>query len=236
MKELLPTYLKNWLKRYAWFIVYHARFFSSARKKNRNFVQSFIVGKPFPRNWNVFTKEGEDGILLHLFLSIGTQNKQFVDIGSNDCINSNCANLAFHHGWNGIFVDADSSALKRGSAIYKAFFGSSVNRFCFTEAIITRDNAETLLTKTGCFTEPDLLCMDLDGNDYHIWQAIELIRPRVVVTEIQIEKGLEEFIPPYENQFEIYESKLPKGASISSMNRLAEKKRLYSNSNKFRRL
>jgi hypothetical protein len=224
MKQLIPDCLKNWLKRHAWFLVYKSRFFSYARKKNHMYVQTFLAGNPFPRNWNVFTKEGEDGILLHLFLTIGTTNKQFADIGSNDCINSNCANLAFHHQWNGLFVDADATALTRGAGIYKAFFGPAVNRFRFREAVVTPDTVQSLLTDTGCLAEPDLLCIDLDGNDYHIWQAIQDIRPRVVVTEIQIEKGSEEFIPPYQNQFEPYEEQLPKGASLTSMTRLAEEK------------
>jgi hypothetical protein len=112
MKSLIPTFLKNFLKQYAWFWVYRRQLFTAAATKNEVFVHSFHKEQSLPVNWNIFTQEGEDGILLHLFLTIGTTNKQFIDIGSNDCINSNCANLAFHHQWNGIFIDANSNALR----------------------------------------------------------------------------------------------------------------------------
>ncbi len=224
MKSLIPVFLKNLLKQYAWFWVYRRQLFTAAAIKNESFIRSFHKAQPLPVNWNIFTHEGEDGILLHLFLTIGTTNKQFIDIGSNDCINSNCANLAFHQQWNGIFIDANSTALRRGAHIYRSRLKKAASRFRFTEAMVTPESINDLLQKAGSCTEPDLLCIDLDGNDYHIWNAIQTISPRVVVTEVQIEKGMDAFIPPYEQEFEPYESNLPKGASVVSMCSLARSK------------
>ena len=224
MKQLLPPFLKNKLKKYAWFWVYRNRFSTKAKEKNAHFVDSFQKGKPFPHQWNVFTREGEDGILLHLFLSIGNTNKQFIDIGSNDGINSNCANLALHHAWNGIFIDANREALQRGAYIYRSKLKEAAGRFRFLEQMVTPETIDNLLQHAGSNTEPDLLCIDLDGNDYHIWNAIQTIRPRVVVTEVQIEKEMQVFVPPYQLEFEPYETEIPKGASVVSMNQLASAK------------
>nr|MBP6431550.1 hypothetical protein [Ferruginibacter sp.] len=80
------------------------------------------------------------------------------------------------------------------------------------------------LNAANCPTQPDLLCIDLDGNDYHIWNAIEVILPRVVLVEVQVVKGNTEFVPPYSTEFELYEDYTPKGASPLSMVQLANKK------------
>jgi hypothetical protein len=50
-----------------------------------------------------------------------------------------------------------------------------------TNAFITRDNISGLI-EAARLPELDLLSIDIDGNDYWIWQAISL-RPRVVVVE-----------------------------------------------------
>lgn len=223
MKQLLPITVRNGLKKYAWRWVYHKQFCRGAKTANENFQNKLEAGI-YCRPWNLFTQAGEDGILLELFHRIGTTNKQFVDIGSNDGINSNCANLAFYHYWNGIFLDANKQALERGRYIYQQKLGPNSNRFRFVHALISIYNVENLLQTNGCLGEPDLLCIDLDGNDYHVWNAIQTIRPRVVITEVQIEKGNNPFIPEYQQEFEAYEQDTPKGASPASMTALATEK------------
>jgi hypothetical protein len=223
MKGLLPIPVRNWLKQYAWKWVYYPQLSHKGKKANEWYLQQLHEGTR-PGAWNLFTKEGEDGILLHIFHSIGTTNKQFADIGSNDCINSNCANLALHHYWNGVFIDADANALRRGYHIYSRYLGCNASRFRFVPAVITTENADQLLQQQGVLAEPDLMCIDLDGNDYHIWKSIESIRPRVVVTEVQIEKGKAFFVPEHMQDFEPFEDGTPKGASATAMVALGREK------------
>lgn len=223
MKQLLPITFRNWLKKYAWRWVYHRQLSRMGNAANENFKKQLEAGSNNSL-WNLFTKAGEDGILLRIFHAIGTTNQQFIDIGSNDGINSNCANLALHHHWNGIFVDANLKALERGRYIYQQFLAANSNRFRFVNAVISIHNVEKLLLSNGCLAAPDLLCIDLDGNDYHIWKAIQQIRPRVVVTEVQIEKGNANYVPEYQQEFEAFEDGTPKGASVTSMTALATEK------------
>ena len=50
-------------------------------------------------------------------------------------------------------------------------------------AFITKDSIPGLIAQLGIPRSLDLLSIDIDGNDYWIWQAIESISPRVVVIE-----------------------------------------------------
>jgi hypothetical protein len=217
--------LKHLIKKYLWSIVFRNKIYKAAVVNNKTFIASLNTSPIFSvQQLNIFTKANEDGILLNIFTKIGTTNKLFIDIGSNDCINSNCANLAFHHNWSGTFIDGNSKILNRGKYIYQRYFKQQANRFLFTQAIVTTQNINKILSTTCYPKQIDLLCIDLDGNDYHIWNAIETILPRVVVVEVQVEKGNKEFIPPYTTDFELYEDDTPKGSSPLSMVQLANKK------------
>ncbi|MBL0144574.1 MAG: hypothetical protein IPP48_01205 [Chitinophagaceae bacterium] len=221
----MPSSLKHLIKKYLWRIVFHNKIYGNAVKENKTYLSLLNSSSKFAtQKLNIFTKADEDGILLAIFSKIGTTNKLFIDIGSNDCINSNCANLAFHHNWSGLFIDGNHNILNRGKYIYQKYFKQNSNRFLFTQAIVTTQNINTILASTSYPNQIDLLCIDLDGNDYHIWNAIETILPRVVIVEVQVEKGNTEFIPPYTTEFELYEDDTPKGASPLSMLKLAKTK------------
>lgn len=217
--------VKHLIKKYLWSIVFRNKIYATAVKKNAAFIADLNTLPAFStKQLNIFTKANEDGILLDIFTKIGTTNKLFVDVGSNDCVNSNCANLAFHHNWSGTFIDGNSKILNRGKYIYQHYFKQNSHRFSFTQAIVTTQNINEILSATAYPKQIDLLCIDLDGNDYHIWEKIETILPRVVVVEVQVEKGNTEFIPPYTTEFELYEDDTPKGSSPLSMVQLANKK------------
>ncbi len=217
--------VKHLIKKYFWSIVFRKKIYKDAVVKNSHFSKQLNTTSSFSiQQLNIFTKANEDGILLNIFTKIGTTNKLFIDIGSNDCINSNCANLAFHHNWSGTFIDGNSKILNRGKYIYHHFFKQNVNRFSFKQAIVTTENINSILAATTYPKQIDLLCIDLDGNDYHIWNSIDALLPRVVVVEVQVEKGNTHFIPPYTTEFELYEDDTPKGSSPLSMVQLANKK------------
>jgi hypothetical protein len=217
--------LKHLIKKYLWSLAFRNKIGGAAILGNKNFIAALDHSSNFSKHQlNIFTIANEDGLLLNIFTKIGTTNKNFIDIGSNDCINSNCANLAFHHNWNGVFIDGNSQILNRGKYIYRQHFKNAIHKFQFTQAIVTTQNINSILHHANCPTVPDLLCIDLDGNDYHIWNAIEVISPRVVLVEVQVEKGNTEFVPPYSTEFELYEDDTPKGASPLSTVQLANKK------------
>ena len=60
----------------------------------------------------IFSNQEEDGIILRLLAAINIKQGYFLDIGSNDCINSNCANLAFNFDWKGFLLMQIKSCLK----------------------------------------------------------------------------------------------------------------------------
>ena len=130
-----------------------------------------------------FSQNGEDGILLYLFSLIGADYRTAVEICAGDGIECNAANLIVNHGWQGLLFDADREQVARGAAFYAACRTTWVSPPTFVQAWITAENVNTLVGSHGPPGPVDLLSLDIDGNDYWVWNALDCIQPRVVVLE-----------------------------------------------------
>ena len=63
---------------------------------------------------------------------------------------------------------------------------------------IDADNIDELFAKHGVPDEPDLVSIDLDGNDYWVWRALTY-RPRVLVAEYNANISPDEsLVMPYD--------------------------------------
>ncbi len=129
--------------------------------------------------YKVYSQNGEDGILLALFGRIGTTNRYFVEFGTGTGFQCNTRYLRERRGWQGLMMDGDSSEFLL--SIKKEF--------------ITAENINGLFEKYRVPADFDLLSIDVDGNDYWIWKALDArYRPRVIVIEYNAS------VPPSESR------------------------------------
>lgn len=116
----------------------------------------------------VYSQNGEDGILKKIFDVIGTTNKYYVEFGTENCQECNTRYLREHFGWAGLLMDARYS-------------DPSIN---LHQHYITAENINELFKEYKVPLEFDLLSIDIDFNDFYVWQAIgSKYRPRVVIIE-----------------------------------------------------
>lgn len=188
-------------------------------------TQKNILPPIFDTGFRVFSQFEEDGKLLFIFSVIGMKNKTFIEIGSDDGVNSNSANLYFNFGWHGLFIDGNQKSINRG----KRFFNRYPHPWCYKPKLIcarvTRENINELIGKSGFNGEVGLLSIDIDGNDYWIWDAINIIEPKVVIIETHNEFGLKNIVVPYDPDYS-FPGRHPvyHGASPVAMCNLAAKK------------
>ncbi len=187
------------------------------------------AGGPLPSVWEtgfrVFSQFDEDGVVLFLLGAAGIGTGRFLDVGAGDgVVASNTANLALNLGFHGLMVDARGSEVERGRRFYAAHPDTRERPPVFLQAFVTRANLNGLVAGGGLEGEIDLLSIDVDGNDYWIWQALECVSPRLVVVETHTELGLEDYVMPYDETFDW--RKAPPGtrlgASPVAMTRLAQ--------------
>lgn len=149
-----------------------------------------------------FSQNYEDGALLLLFSLIGTTNKTVVELCAGDGTECNTTNLIINHGWSGLLVDGNLDNVERGQAFFAAHPDTCPYPPTFTHAWVTRGGVNELVRSAGVEGPIDLFSLDLDGIDYWIWDALDVIEPRVVVVEYFDPAGPDRAITvPYSDDF-----------------------------------
>lgn len=166
---------------------------------------------------NVTSQYGEDGIIAKILEVIGENDGWCVEFGSWDGKrSSNTFSLINDGGYSAVLIEGDS---KRFKDLIKTFEGNEkvtlMNTFVGFEK---EDGLDALLKTTKIPINFDLLSIDIDGNDYHVWQAICDYKPKVVVIEFNptISKEVE-FVQPQD-------MRITQGSSLLSISKLAKSK------------
>ncbi|MEI6235318.1 MAG: hypothetical protein WCT04_19850 [Planctomycetota bacterium] len=202
-------------------------------ERNQQTIMKFLVREKYQHSdiaapefgsggLGLFSKTGEDGDILHVFAEIGVTNRQFVEIGIQDGSECNTANLAFNFGWGGVLIEGSPEDAEAARRLYSRFPRVSVRH-----SFVTRDNAKALFKECGAHPEADLFSLDIDGNDYWVWEALDDFRPRLVITECNSLFGPERCVTiPYKQDFHcghpLHRGYF--GASLGAMTTLAQRK------------
>jgi hypothetical protein len=178
--------------------------------------------------FRAFSQNGEDGILLFIFGLIGMGNRRSVEICAGDGIQCNTANLIVNHGWNGLMFDGNERLVQVGRSFYAGLGDTSCHPPTIVNDWITRENINEIIEKNGFEGAVDLLSLDLDGVDYWVLEALDVVRPRVVIAEIQCIWGADRAVTvPYRQEFRagfIDTFGVYSGASLPAFVKLARRK------------
>jgi len=141
---------------------------------------------PFGRK--VYSQTDEDGIISEIFNRIGTTNKVFVEFGVGNGLENNTLALLFQD-WTGLWIEGSKKYAQLIRSNLPRMIGSG--RLALINEFITQDNINSLISSAISETSIDLLSVDIDGNDFHVLNAIDCIEPRVIVMEYNAK-----FAPP----------------------------------------
>lgn len=141
-----------------------------------------------PFGHKLYSQSDEDGIIREIFARIGVTNKIFVEFGIGDGLENNTLALLFED-WQGLWIEASKKSVNN----IKKYFSEIINngKLRIIESFITKNNINEIISANVKHDEIDLLSIDIDGNDYHVFNAITCISPRVVVIEYNAK-----FTPP----------------------------------------
>jgi hypothetical protein len=228
MKSFIKALLKDW------FLILKVREKFSpvvqiSQRKMYHYYRNLAQKKKLPplseAGYKVFSQFEEDGLLLFIFSAIGMTHKTFVEIGSDDGVNSNSANLYFNFGWHGLFIDGNSKSINRGKKFYAKNPHIWHYQPTFLCSKVNAENINELISRTQYQGTTGLLSIDIDGYDYWVWKAITAIDPQVVIIETHNEFGMEDIVVPYDPNYS-FPGKHPlyHGASPVAMTKLAKEK------------
>ncbi len=174
--------------------------------------------------FKIFSQWGDDGIIQYLINKLKIDNKIFIEFGVEDYTESNTRFLLMNNNWSGLVMDGSDSNINeiKKSDIYWKYDLTA------KKAFITAENINKLISDEGFSGEIGLLHIDIDGNDYWVWKALEVVKPIIMIVEYNSNFGYERPITiPYQADFiwtEAHFSNLYFGSSILSLCDLAEQK------------
>jgi hypothetical protein len=160
----------------------------------------------------IYSQNGEDGILEEVFRRVGTTNRFFVECGAQDGIQCCTRNLLENFSWTGVWIDCVTEHAVNAKSMFEKFPVTIIERF------LTAENIVSVFREAGVVAEPDLMSIDVDGNEYWLWKALaEYYRPRVVITEYNATFGAKaEWVIPYDPQHR-YDGTAYTGASLNAL-------------------
>jgi|GEM_PF-185527 len=164
---------------------------------------------------NITSQFGEDGILAEIFRRIGSGSKTCVEFGAWDGKHlSNSWKLWHEEGWQAVLIEGD---IERCAELKASLSGKELVQV--VQAFVQPEgpsSLDSILTKAGLPMGFDLLSVDVDGDEFHIWAGLKRHEARVVIVEFN------PTIPPEIDLVQIQGAYF--GASASSLVALAHRK------------
>jgi len=128
---------------------------------------------------DIYSQNGEDGIIEAIFERIGTTTKVCCEFGAWDGVHlSNCRNLILH-GWSAFMIEGDEDRFNCLVSNYSTnSLVTCVNRF-----VDESHNSLGSLLQAYKIGNLDFLSIDIDGLDYELLETLD-VYPRVICIEV----------------------------------------------------
>lgn len=183
---------------------------------------SQVIGKNWLINYNDrHSPEGENiliaGIIKNIFGVLPPGDKWMCEFGAHEpeyC--SHSWRMIHNQGWNAVLIDAEQKFYDMLTEYYKDT--NSVHCVLRKIQFEGKDTLDNILTETPIPENMDLMIIDIDGNDYHIWETINRYQAKVVMIE---------FIATIPLEVSFVQAKdfsINNGSSLAAMNNLAKQK------------
>jgi hypothetical protein len=172
---------------------------------------------------NLYSQNGEDGIILEVLSRLGRLKDS--NSGTNWCVEfgawdgirgSNTYNLIENHNYISVQIEPDKKKFKELEKNLDPTKHVLINSFVEIDGKYSLDQ---ILHRASIPINFDLLSIDVDGMDYHIWEATRNFRPKVVCIEFN------PTIPGHVDFIQERNFKVSQGSSLKSVIELAKTKK-----------
>lgn len=168
--------------------------------------------------FNECTMFGEDGIIQKIFEIIGTTSKLCLEVGADDgIVCANVARLWRNLGWRAILIEGDQEKFKKLENNTRGYNCILVKSYIEPEERLG-PTIDSIVHNLNITEQLDLLSLDIDGNDYYVFESLKL-HPRVMIVEFNPS------IPYYRDVYQQYTNHSWEiGCSVASLIRIGKQK------------
>lgn len=196
----------------------------AARALIRDTAARGVLPRIRDAEFRAFSQFGDDGIIQYLIRQVRPLSDSFIEFGVESYRESNTRFLLENDNWRGLIMDGSEEwmAEVRASDLHWR------HDLTAAAAFVTRENVNELFAASGFAGEIGLLSIDIDGNDYWVWERVSAVAPAIVVIEYNSAFGPNQAVTvPYDAAFRRAEAHFSNqywGASLKAFWSLAEKK------------
>lgn len=189
-------------------------------------AQRGLVADIQETEFKVFSQFGEDGIIQYLIRQarIGADERRIVEFGADFYGEANTRFLVVNNNWGGLLIDGNEKSIRRLRR--QPFFWE--RDLTAVASFITAENINTIIGGAGYTGRIGLLSIDIDGNDYWVWEKIDVVDPVIVVAEYNSLFGPTAAVTvPYDpgfNRMSKHHSGMYYGCSLKALEVLADRK------------
>jgi hypothetical protein len=166
---------------------------------------------------DVYSQSGEDGIIEKILEVLPENDKWCVEFGAWDGLYlTNTRYLIEFKGFSSVLIESNENKFRN----LRRNYAERDNVYTINRRVGFKedDNLDHLLGDTPVPMDFDLLSIDIDGNDYHVWKAVSKYRPKVVVIEFN------QTIPTHIRFVQPPDASVNQGSSLLSIAELGKEK------------
>jgi hypothetical protein len=166
---------------------------------------------------NVHSESGEDGMIRRAFQVFPDLQKWCVEFGAWDGrFHSNTHRLIEQEGWRGVLIEADANRYRE----LERHYARNDKAICVNTMVdfAGKNSLDAILSRTEIPRDFDLLSIDTDGTDWHLWRTLTSYRPKLVVIEFNLS------IPNDIDFVQAADHTVHQGSSLAALARLGKQK------------
>ena len=132
------------------------------------------------------SQHGEHGVIDAVFREIGVRSRTCVEFGAYDLRHFSNVYPLWTNGWRALLIEGDDGRYAKLTSDYAAHPQHDEQRIRIANRFVAPDGMDSLdciLAEHGFPTDVDLVSIDVDGLDYHIWHGLKKHTPRLVIVE-----------------------------------------------------
>ncbi len=130
---------------------------------------------------NIFSQYGEDGITREILKRLNVSSGICVEFGAWDGVALSNAAILWTNGWKGVLIESDSQKFETLKKVVADYDCIPLNKFVTPAGNQSLENI--LIDQNINFEDIKFICIDIDGNEYHILKGLTSLHPPIIVIE-----------------------------------------------------
>lgn len=132
---------------------------------------------------NVYSQNGEDGVIEEICARLQITSGTFVEFGAWDGKHLSNTFKLLQEGWHGVYIEGDTKRYEDLTLNMRDYCHQVRTIKAFVEPF-GPNSLDSLLSSVDIIEDFDLLSIDIDSYDWHVWEGLRAYNPKIVVIEI----------------------------------------------------